>query len=180
MRIVQGIEDDIATEIMYDIARKPAYQYLFGYHDVDDMVHQIIIEIMEQLDKGKFKPRGPKALEQQFKNWLRVWMRNKASNFRRKHSCRYANADTEINQSKFKIMHPLKIHSQGLTQSEIFARSFSAECHLHQEDALRRLSRELSPEDLSLLHSMINGDTLPLDEDERLFLLCKEIICEET
>ncbi len=176
---VEGLSNEEMSVILYDVGRAIALKYKFGYHSVDDMVHQGIEEILLCLQQEKFKPRGDKPVAQQFKNWVRVWMRNKLSNYRRKYSCRYANADSALNQSKFKIMHPLKIHSQGLTQSEIFARSFSCEEHLQQQEALQKITSQLEPEALANFIILLQGGDLPADTSEALFILVKDILNEE-
>jgi hypothetical protein len=174
-----GMNEDEFISILYEIGHTIKKKYHFGYHDESDMIQQGIEEILVCLQRGKFKPRGDKPLPQQFKNWVRVWMRNKLSNYRRKHSCRYANADSALNQSKFKIMHPLKIHSQGLTQSEIFARAFSCEDRLRQEDALCAIQKGLSVEQYDNFILLVDGSELPPETVDELFFLVKDLLCEE-
>jgi len=114
-------EQDV-VDIINKAANEQAGNYLFGYHSREDNIQQAFYHSIKVINLGKFRPVEGKCVKKQLLNFLRVHIRNRLSNDRRKHSYRYANPESKNNAPKYAIMHPLKIHSFGLENSEIFAR----------------------------------------------------------
>lgn len=115
MKRMELTEDEM-IEVAYKVSREIGPKYRFGYHSNEDMVQQGVFKAWEVIKVGKFKPRADKDLVRQLSAFLRVHIRNRLSNFRRDHSCRYTNRDSLINQAKYNIMHPLQIYNQNLKE----------------------------------------------------------------
>lgn len=168
MFVPEGMTADEVVAIATEVSRAPARKYLFGYHSVEDLVEQGVLISLDILSKGKFKPRGPKPMALQLKNFLRVWVRNRLSNYRRDNSCRYPNADSPANKSKYNLMHPLKIYSQGLSTSEIFARDINVGREIDDRDLTGRLLTGLSVYERKLYWKKMGGVILSVAEEQLL------------
>lgn len=74
-------ETEIALIVM-TIARAVGPTYRFGYHTDEDMVSQAILEAMKAIEKGAYDATRP------LENFLHVHMKNRLSNYKRKHYAR--------------------------------------------------------------------------------------------
>lgn len=171
----EGITEEKFIEIVDKVSLNSAIKYQFGYHSVEDMQQKAYELAVTFLQNGKFKPRGEKPMEVQLKNFLRVWIHNRLNNYRRDNSCRYPNKGG-ANQQKYNIMHALKIHSQGLTNSDIFARESDLPDRLSKEEIFGRIEQNLKPRARKLYHRYLEGEVLSEDEMSRLAKAIRKIL----
>lgn len=170
-----GITEETFVAIVKKVSLSSAIKFQFGYHDVEDLQQKAFELALTFLQNGKFKPRGDKPIELQLTNFLRIWIHNRLSNYRRDNSCRYPN-NGGSNQQKYNIMHPLKIHSQGLTNSEIFARESELPEQLSRDEVLQRIEAGLKPRNRRLYRCYLDGDEIDEVDLEKLFKAIKKIL----
>ncbi len=178
MIVPEGLTEQEVTDIMYRVSREIARRYLFGYHSVEDNIQQGVMECIKTLNNHKFVPRGDKDLQQQLINFLRVHVRNRLSNFRRNHSFRYAEPNSKNNVAKFNLMHPLKIHSQGLAGSPIFSRENTITQGIDRSEMIRRIREALSIPMLKDFLKWQNDVKIPTKRKKELFSKIVEILGE--
>ncbi len=176
MFVPEGMTEQETIDIIYRACRKAARKYCFGYHDMDDIVQEAAMFCVTTLDKGKFKPRGDKPMAQQLYCFLRVWARNRQSNYRRDHSCRYGNPTSQLNINKYNIMHPLKIHSQGLTQHNMFARYSNLDEDFDAEDIQRRILEGLTVVQRKNYFKLLSGVIILPEYEQELYDRISEIL----
>ena len=122
MFVPEGLSEQDVMDCMTKAANEQCRNYQYGYNDLDDFRQQAIMHCIKVINAKKFVPKPDKDIKKQLLAFLRVHVRNRLSNDRRKESFRYSNPESRNNKPKYAIMHPLKIHSFGLENSEIFAR----------------------------------------------------------
>lgn len=171
----EGISEAKFVEIVRSVSYKSAKKFLFGYHSHEDLVQRSFEIAITILKGGKFKPRGEKPMEQQLANFLRVWIHNRLSNYRRDNSCRYPNRGGQ-NQIKYNLMHSLPIFSNNLASSEIFAREgFTPEKISHQ-DVINRLLDNFKRSERKLYDRYVHGEELDEIEMAKLTKAVKRIL----
>src|SRR5947209_7039434 len=69
--------------IIQEVSHALAPSYRFGYHTLQDIEQQGIIEALEVLSSNKYNQSRP------LENFLHVHLRNRLSNYRRKHYMRF-------------------------------------------------------------------------------------------
>jgi hypothetical protein len=119
------------------------------------------------MQTGKFKPRGEKPIELQLYNFLKVWIHNRLSNWRRDKCCRYPNKGG-ANQTKFNLNYPIPVGAFGLTHSEIFARDLKIQDKIANEEIINILLSKLDEVEMELYENFIAG--IDLTENEQLIL----------
>jgi hypothetical protein len=145
VKIPAGLTEQDCIEVFYKVSREAAPKYMFGYHGKDDIVEDGVYECIKILETtDKFQPKPGKDLKQQLTNFLRVHVRRRLSNNRRDRSYRYASPNSKHNIAKYNLMHPLKIHSQGLTNSDIFSRDNTICEQVDHDEMIRRIREGLS------------------------------------
>lgn len=162
-----GITEKKFVEIVYRVSPTSAKKFIFGYHSYEDMIQQSFFIAINILKGGKFKPRGDKPMEQQLANFLRVWIHNRLSNYRRDNSCRYPNKGG-ANQVKYNLMHPLKYASMGLTNSEIFARESDIPDEVSHQIVLDRLAEGFRRSERKLYDRYLGDEELSEAEQIKL------------
>lgn len=176
MFIPEGMTEDEVVQIMTRISNLYKRKYKFGYNSEEDVVQQGILHAIKNLNNGKFKPRGNKPMALQLTNFLRVWVDRRLNNDRRNQSCRYSRADTILNKTKFAIMHPLKIHSQGLESSEIFARDSGAIDSLMNDDIKEKVLEGLDIDQRKDYMKLLGGVRISQQKEDELFARIKQIL----
>lgn len=171
----EGISEEQFVAIVEKVSVRSAHKYLFGYHSVEDLMQKAYELAVTFLIEGKFKPRGDKPMDIQLTNFLRVWIHNRLSNYRRDNSCRYPN-NGGSNQVKYNLMHSLKIHSQGLTNSEIFARESDLPAKLGQDEIFDRIRNGLKPRMRKLYERSLEGEILDDIEFAKLAKAIRKIL----
>jgi len=162
---IEGLSEKEVTEILYKACSRHAAKYCFGYNSTDDIIQEGIFECIKKLNNGKFKPKPNKPTDKQLLAFLTICARNAQSNHLRKHSYRYASGDTEANRTKYNLMHPLKIHSQGLTRSDIFARDSTMFDEIDKESLMLRIRDHLNVEETKDFLKYLNG--IPISDKRR-------------
>lgn len=175
MKIPEGMTEQEVVDVMNEAASRVAPKYKFGYHNGDDMIQQAVMKCVKILNNGKFIPKSNKDLKKQLLNFLITICRNEASNYRRKHSFRYASPDSENNKRKYNIMHPMKIHSQGMVNSEIFSRPNSIIEDIDKADLINKIRDNLPIPLLKDYLKWMNGVKIPLARRKILFTKLAEI-----
>lgn len=79
---LQEAEEEI-VRVIQNVARTIAPQFRFGYHSVEDMEQEGIMEALKVLETDKYDVSRPLG------NFLYVHVHNRLSNFRRKHYMRH-------------------------------------------------------------------------------------------
>jgi hypothetical protein len=171
-------EEQVLT-VMYNVAGQVAPLYVFGYNDVTDIIQDGIYECVKVLAEGKFVARSTENLDRQLYAFLRTHLHHRLYNNRRNKSCRYEGPDTAANRAKYNIMHPLKIHSQGLTNSELFSEPSTALEQIDNQEILMKLRRNLPGDMLKLFVKHLEGVILPPDEMDSLAAACQSILLTE-
>jgi hypothetical protein len=177
---IPGLTEDEIVEVLQKAAQRHAAKYCFGYNSIEDITQEAIAECIIKLNKGKFKPKPDKDIKKQLAAFLGVCSRNAQSNHLRKHSYRYASGDTEANRTKYNLMHPLKIHSQGLTRSDIFARDSEMFDEMEKQQLMDRIRGHLNIEETKDFLKYLNGVKVPKRRLATLFTKVAGIIGEET
>lgn len=163
------------------VARSLAFSFKFGYHSVEDLEHEGIVEALEVLEEGKYDISRP------LENFLYVHVRNSLSNFRRKHYMRLEPpcqccdpfdppsypcqkwVDWQSrNSAKQNIMRPLDM-SNIADESESRMRDESAT----EEDAMGNELRALLDKELPVelrrdYLQMLDGKVIPKARRERV------------
>lgn len=173
-----GISEEKFVEIVYRVSPTSAKKFVFGYHSYEDMIQQSFFIAINILKGGKFKPRGEKPMEQQLANFLRVWIHNRLSNYRRDNSCRYPNKGG-ANQVKYNLMHSLKIFSQGLATSEIFARESHIPDEVSHQLVLDRLASGFKRSEQKLYDRYLGDEELDDAEYIKLEIAIRRILTGE-
>jgi hypothetical protein len=172
----EGITEEKLVEIVKRVSLGSAMKFQFGYHDVDDMMQKAHELAITFLSEGKFKPRGEKPMELQLTNFLRIWIHNRLSNYRRDNSCRYPN-NGGANQVKYNLIHPLHIYSQGLSNSDIFARGSGLPEDIEKKEIIDRLMDNFKKGERKLYDKYISGEEeLTEKEENKLFKAVKRIL----
>lgn len=176
MFIPEGMTEAEVVDIMERASKRVSPKYKFGYMNDEDMVAQGIVEAIKALNTEKFQPKPNGDLKKQLLNFLMVHIRNRISNFRRKHSFRYASPDSKSNKTKYNLMHPLKIHSQGLVNSEIFAQKNTIIEDISGGDIIEKIRDNISMSMLKDFVKWTNGAKLPASRKKALIDRLKEVL----
>ena len=153
-----------------------APRYNFGYYSKEDMVQHAIERTLDILQKGKFRPRSDKDLIKQLAAFVRVHMRNRCLNLIRDESCRYSSKDTEINKSKYNLMHPLYIYNQNFNE-DFFVQEDNNREELH--DCLDYIRTNLSDDMISDLDTIRDGKKISISKQKRLMAAIQRLFAEE-
>lgn len=175
MIAIEGLTEDEVVKIIYK-ACKTAIKYKFGYLSGEDLVAHSVVKCVKVLNEGKFIPRSEKPIEAQLLNFLSMVSRNEASNLRRKHSCRYSNPENRNNEKKYNLAHPLKIHSQGLTNSELFSEESTMHEEMNYSELMIRIRETLPIPMLKDFLKWTNGVKLSTTKKKILLDTLKEIL----
>lgn len=179
MNIPDGLTEEETVDIMYRAAQIST-KYKFGYLDDSDMVSSAIEKCIKVINQGKFLPKPDKCVKKQLYNFLVTVSRNDSSNLRRKHSCRYSNPENRNNEKKYNLAHPLKIHSQGLTNSELFSEESTVHEEMNYSELMIRIRETLPISMLKDFLKWINGVKLSTTRKKVLLDTLKEILSAQT
>lgn len=171
----EGISEADFVEIVTQVSNSPSYKYQFGYMDPADLKQQSFVIAITFLREGKFRPRGEKPMRQQLANFLRVRIPKRLSNFRRDRCCKYP-IKSATDQARFLLMYPLKIHSMGLANSEIFAGRDDLPDLASQSEVVNRLTSRMYKKIRSIYDKYIAGEELSQSEWVRLKRSIKRIL----
>lgn len=172
----EGITEEKFIEIVRAVSISSSIKFLYGYHSVEDLQQYAFQLAITFLKEGKFKPRGEKPMEKQLSAFLRVWIHNRLSNYRRDNSCRYPNKGG-ANQVKYNLAHPLHIYSQNLANSEIFGRENDLPYNTDLKEILERLKENFTKRELNLYNKYIQEEEeLTEKEEYKLFQAVRRIL----
>lgn len=166
-------------KIMTKVANEKKKTWRFGYHSESDIVQQVYMHCIKVLNENKFVPRGEKPVETQLLNFLRIHTRNKLSNDIRNTMYRYAQPDSKNNATKWNLMHTLKIYSQNLQHSEIFAFDNEAEGEIDKEQLIRKIRESLTIDQLKDFLKLQNDVKIPKARQTALCERIREILGDD-
>lgn len=101
MRIPKGMTEAEVLTVLTNVANRLARKFRFGYHDVDDMKQEAMVEGI----KGLEKYQSGRPLE----NFLYIHVRNRLFNFKRDNFARPGPVLDSHSTSKRNIMCPIDI-----------------------------------------------------------------------
>ena len=166
----EGVTEEEFIAIVKRAAMPSCYKFKWGSNDINDMLQQSYAIAIKLLDpaNNKFKPRGERPISLQLYNFLKVWLHNRLSNWRRDKCCRYPNKGG-ANQTKFYLNYPLMYNSLGLAQSEMFAAEGDIPERLAKEEIIATLVQGMDEDELVIYEKFIEGREA-LSESEELLL----------
>lgn len=179
MQIPAGLTEKRTVEIISEAARVIGPLYRFGYHSREDMIQQGIMEGVKVLNENKFQPKATayedsEKMERALRVFMRVHIRNRLSNYRRKHSCRYY-GNEEINRNKYNIMHPAKIGEWA----DILVEVENERDGVEARDLISFIRSRLDQDTLRDFLRVQNGVTIPSVRRNRLLAALREIMQDE-
>jgi hypothetical protein len=176
MKIPEGLTEQEVVTIMQTASFRIAPRFKFGYLKADDLIQQGIMECIKVINADKFRPIEGKCLKRQLYNFLATHIRNRMSNYRRQYSFRYANPESVSNLRKFNLMHPLQIHSAGLTNSEMFSEENTIDDDIDHSALIEKIRANLDVNMLKDYLKWSNGVKLPTVRKKALLAKLEEII----
>ena len=177
MRIeIEGISDTEITQIIVSVANKVGPKYRFGYHSIEDMAAQAVLEGIKVLEAGKFTPgkdRSPDGTKKRLRAFLSVCMNNRMRNYVRNNSCRYSSENNKYNTSKYNLMHPVRVGD---------ATHFFGDCprpnEVESAEVIRYIRSKLTVDQVKDFVRIQNGVSIPAGRKALLIETVKEILNE--
>jgi hypothetical protein len=179
MNIPEGLTEEEVLRVLRKVANEKKKTWRFGYHGEDDIYQQIHMHCIKVLNAGKFVPRGEKPLVTQLLNFLRVHTRNKLSSDIRNTMYRYAQPESKNNKTRWNLMHTLKIYSQNLEHSEIFAFDSDMDTAMDREELIRKIRAGLDINQLKDFLKLQNGVNISKKKKELLIERIREILGDD-
>lgn len=173
--VFDEIEDNIKNKLIINKLKEYISQSDINWYNRKQILDNIYIITKHKPVTCKFKPRGEKPMRQQLANFLRVWLYNRLSNFRRDNCCKYPN-NGGSNQIKFNLQYALPIGAMGLTNSEIFAVESELPDRSSYKEVLERLHKSLKTHNKRLYNRYISGEELNEIEFSRLERAVRKIL----
>ena len=179
MYIPEGLTEQEVVDIIKKVANEKKSTYRFGYHSTEDISQQVFLHCIKVINEGKFQPRGLKPVATQLLNFLRVHARNKLSNDIRNTMYRYAQPESKNNKTKWNLMHTLKIYSQNLEHSEMFAVENKMDEEIDRKNLIRKIRENLTINQLKDFLRLQNDVKISDTAKADLFARIKEILGED-
>ena len=165
MKTPAGMTERETVAVINRVIVKVAPKYRFGYHTDEDMIQYAFIEAIKVINAGKFRPPPGGNVAKQLEVFLRVHIPLRLLNLIRKQSCRYANRETVLNQTKYNLMHPL-LAGDDITYVGTAEEDYEA---VEREELIVKIRSSLTPTELKDFLKLMGGATVPKPRKEALY-----------